>query len=459
MTGTSRPYPRLLIVGYDIVAGTGGGVTLSCLLDGWPRNRIAIAAGNRDLGVSGFAGHYYRLGALEDRWIWPFSSVPRESWKVSGPVCPGSSGQRSCAPHGNPSREESPARGASLRRLLYAALDLAGAQDELHGLRLSPPFLEWVNAYQPEIIYTLLGSLSLVRFVRDLSATLRIPAALHFMDDWPSVIYRHGLMAPMLRRKLNRELRLLVNGASAAMAISDPMSAEYSRRYGRTFLTFHNALDPDDWLATSRTSWETGSPIEILYAGRIGIANESSITDVASSVELLADGGLDIRLSVLTSDVACPVADTLREMRCVDLIPAVPHPAVPARLAAADILILPLDFGDAEQRFARYSMPTKTVEYMASGTPVVVYAPEDHAVSRYAASGEWGLVVGSRDTSALADTFLSLVKNISLREELGRRAMGLALANHDAGTIRDRFRETLISAAYPTGFPLKDAEP
>ena len=78
-------YPRVLIVGQDFTEATGGGITLSCLFARWPKDRVAVANGERDLGASGFAGHYYRLGTLEDRWRWPLSSIPREDWKVSGP--------------------------------------------------------------------------------------------------------------------------------------------------------------------------------------------------------------------------------------------------------------------------------------------------------------------------------------------------------------------------------------
>jgi len=36
-------YPRVLIVGYNFDLVTGGGITLSNLFDGWPRERLAVA--------------------------------------------------------------------------------------------------------------------------------------------------------------------------------------------------------------------------------------------------------------------------------------------------------------------------------------------------------------------------------------------------------------------------------
>jgi len=456
MMSASAQYPRMLIVGYgDLSPGTGGGVTMASLCEGWPRDRIAIAAGGRDLGASGFAGHYYRLGASEDRWVWPLSVVPRQSWKVSGQITPGTDvEQERDTLHllGGVTPDEKSRSHAGpdgyTRRMVNAVLGFAGAKDLVHGLQLSHSFTAWVAEYRPEVVYSWVSTLGLARLLNHLAEETDARLALHFMDDWPSADYQEGALAPVLRRKLERELRSLVDRAAVVMAISDAMSREYARRYGRDFLTFHNALDLGEWAATRRTSWEATPPIEVLYTGRIGIANGSSLVDVAQAVARPALGGIQMRFTVLTPDVANPVAAKLRAMQCVEVVPAIPHAQIPARLAEADLLVLPLDFGHAEQKFARYSMPTKAVEYMASGVPTVVYAPAEHAVSQYAASGGWGLLVGTRDVGALTAAFRSLATDSAMREHFGRRAVELASANHNEDVVREAFRAALYSAAH-----------
>ena len=428
---------------------------MSCLFKGWPRDRIAVAAGGRGLGASGFAGRYYRLGSLEDRWIWPLSAVARESWKVSGPVAPGVEHGQSNArsDSSNPARVSSrgwrpPALG---RRIGYGALRLTGANELLEGLDLSDSFTAWVNNYHPEVIYSQLASLGLIRLVGALAHETRVPVALHFMDDWPTTLCRGGLLAGYVRRKLTFELESLLNRAALLMVISDDMARAFAARYGHDFITFHNALDLREWAATRRASWVPGRPFEILYAGRIGSANVASLLDVARATEALAGDGVDLRFTVLTPDTTHATAVRLDSFAHVDVLTAIPHREMPARLAKADLLVLPLDFGEQAQDFARFSMPTKTVEYMVSGTPTIVYAPAANAVSRYAAEERWGYVVGRRSGADLAAGLRLLAENAGERERLARRSVELALAYHDARPVRDAFRAALESIARKSG--------
>jgi glycosyltransferase involved in cell wall biosynthesis len=451
MSGHSNQYPRVLIVGHDFDA-QGAGITMSCLFKEWPRDRIAVTTGAESLGQSGFAGHYYRLGALEDRWIWPFSLVPRASWKISGPVVPGAASH--CDDEGAASDRRPPGAlhpsgyaGSSLRRMGSAALRGAEVDNLLRGLHLSDSFLAWVEKFRPDVIYSPLSLLRLVGLVGELVQETDIPLALHFLDDWPSTLHQRGLMAPILKRRLGTHLGALIERAAVLMAISDDMSREFEARYGRAFQTFHNALELGAWGPTRRTTWEVGDALEVLYAGGLGVANQASILDVAQAIERLATAGMGIRLTVLTPDLAHPVAQALRHFAHVDLSPGIRHRDMPARLAAADLLVLPLDLEGQNVQFTRFSMPTKTVEYMASGTPTLVYAPAEHAVSRYAATEGWAWVVGRREPQALADGFRALAESADRRERLARRAVELALARHDAEVARRGFRGALESAA------------
>jgi len=452
MSNRSDQYPRVLIIGHDFAPNTGDQATLSSLFKGWPRDRIAVAAQSRAIGTSGFAGHYYRFGVLEDRWVWPLSLIPREPWKISGPTAPAVAPGPEETPipmvedaSGSPGSAE-PA-GSWLRHGGSAVLSATGAQELLRGLHLSDRFRQWLAEYQPDVIYTQLSSLRLVRLAKELLQDTGVPLVIHFMDDWPSTVYRRTLLGPILRSRLLPELEELIHQAAVLMAISDEMSREFEKRYGRGFHTYHNAVDLGEWKQARRTSWEAREPLEVLYAGRIGTVNISSLLDVAQAVESLTQSGLGVRLTILSQDAGSPSASPLKGLPHVDVLPAIPHAGIPARLAAADILVLPLDFGEKAERFARFSMPSKTSEYMASGTPTVVYAPARNAVSRYATAEGWGRVVGKRSTRELTVALRSLAESAQERERLGRRAADLAFAHHDAHVVGEAFRRDLESAA------------
>ncbi len=72
-------YPRILIFGPPFNNYTGGGITLSNLFKGWPKDRIAVAATGHVLqSVStDVCDTYYLLGKEEQKWIFPFNYLQR----------------------------------------------------------------------------------------------------------------------------------------------------------------------------------------------------------------------------------------------------------------------------------------------------------------------------------------------------------------------------------------------
>ena len=309
---------------------------------------------------------------------------------------------------------------------------------------MSESLLAWVEAIKPDLIYTQLASLSLMRLVNGLVRASGTPLVIHFMDDWPSTIFRGGITAPLLRRTLRAELDQLLQRACLLLAISDDMAEQFEARYALRFTAFHNALNLASWTPV-QSELEDPEDLEVLYTGRIGTANKNSLLDVARAVSRMASEGQRIHLTIVSPDCTHRVAVPFRQFEAVTLDPPIPHSEIPARLAAADLLVLPLDFGRQASRFARFSMPTKTVEYMASGTPIIVYAPLENAVARYAADAGWGWVVGRRSQGELKSVLQRLVEDQTTRERLGGRP-ALACRNHDAQAIQERFRSTLASA-------------
>jgi glycosyltransferase involved in cell wall biosynthesis len=92
-------------------------------------------------------------------------------------------------------------------------------------------------------------------------------------------------------------------------------------------------------------------------------------------------------------------------------------------------------------------MPTKVPEYMASGTPVLVYGPGHVPAAEYARRETWGYVVDRRDSDVLKQALLEIMHSESLRASLGRRGRELAARHHDAKTVREDFRRLLRSMA------------
>lgn len=103
---------------------------------------------------------------------------------------------------------------------------------------------------------------------------------------------------------------------------------------------------------------------------------------------------------------------------------------------AADILFLPMSFHGAgtDPDIIKTASPSKLSEYLASGRPILVHAPEDSYVVWYAKKYGWGLVVDETRTETLKRAVLRLVNDEKLRRELAENARKTQTA-HEAGRV------------------------
>ena len=134
----SNDYPKVLIISQNFNSTTGGGITLSALFKGWPRDKIALAYPV----IEGETGEYckisYRLGYDEKKRLWPFNLNQKRI--ESGPVNLDvkinkivSSGHSS---EGN--QEMKP-----VFNIVYQLIRKSGFYPFIYRQNVSPKFLKW----------------------------------------------------------------------------------------------------------------------------------------------------------------------------------------------------------------------------------------------------------------------------------------------------------------------------
>ncbi len=441
-------YPRVLIVGPSFDLVNGGGITLTNLFRGWPRDRLALASMYPCELDPPPCGRQYALGRDELRWLRPLRwiaplpqsvdhSVP--DWELSESTAWRET-TRASAPSGAKTMQVA-------KRAVLTGIGWLGGMDAVTSLSCSPSFSAWVRDVAPDLIYAQVASLPLTRFVTEVAGRFSLPVAVHIMDDWPSTIYDRGLLGPWLRAATDRRFRALVGEAAATMAISRPMADEYRRRYDRDWEVFHNPLDVDRWSAVRRRdrSWE--GTFRIVYAGRVGLGIESSIVDVCRAVRDLRRRGIPVRLDIYTPSAAAASRLSLGSFDGVEVQAAVDDERMTEILAGADLLVLPYDFAGKAAEFACLSYPTKAPAYMATGVPTLVYAPREHALTLDACEKGWAYVVDESGAGGVMEGIERLMADKALRDRLVETAIVTCETQHDARAVRERFRATLARAA------------
>jgi glycosyltransferase involved in cell wall biosynthesis len=432
-------YPKILIIGQSFNKKSGGGVTISNLFKGWPKDRLVVASNTNlysDLDTS-VCDTYYQLGYNNKLHPFPLNIILPE---IKCGILPVSNNSNTATAATTPVKS---GRYKFIYSIITALLHFFGLYNVFYKLKITPEFKKWLTEYNPDIIYTQLASVELIRFVDDVHELTKKPIAIHIMDDWPLTINKPGIFYTYWQNIIDKEFRKLMDKSAILMSISDAMGDEYKLRYGKTFIPFHNPIDINYWKPAVAKDYAIKNNFTILYAGRIGFGIESSIAQIADAVNEIAVTNKNIVFEIQTGDTEA-LQKMVKFTDHVKWMPPIAYTTLPEKFSGVDLLLLPQDFDKKSVQFLKYSFPTKVSEYMISGTPILVYGDERTGLTKYALKEKWAYIVTENDKTALCKAILDLYNNQALRKELAERAQQIAVEREDAVIVRENFRKAFL---------------
>ena len=227
-------FPRVLIFGQPFNDFSGGGITLTNLFRGWPKEKIAVTfIGHGLISVTtDVCDTYYQLGSEEHKWIFPFNLIQRKFPSGIKTFVPGNSSPVNII--------QASTRYKLVNRFFYPFLRQIGLFHAVSTITLSDKIKQWLKEWRPELLYIQASTRETINFAREINDFLGVPSVIHVMDDWPSTISNSGILKKYWFRKIDREYRDLLLKVNLHMSISDSMSLEFEKRYGVKFIPFHN---------------------------------------------------------------------------------------------------------------------------------------------------------------------------------------------------------------------------
>lgn len=266
----------------------------------------------------------------------------------------------------------------------------------------------------------------------------------HVTDPWPQILVDMGMLreeelATRALRALERYLFVRAEQILSAW----PHFGEYVQRLGlrKRIVYIPNGGDLSRYRGIPSYRGGDGGPFDLFYLG--GHAPYHGLEVVLQAAKILQDRGLDgIRFRFVGDGVAKPglieLARRLR-LRAVEFRDMVPRDRLGSVLGEADALIYVL----RDLPTMRYgTSPTKLVDYLASGRPIVYAA---RARNDPVAEAGAGITVEPERPEALADAIRRLVEmDAAQRIEMGRRGAEYARANYDARVLADRLEHALL---------------
>lgn len=429
MSLTDASYPRVVVIGATSLAPCSAtGITMVNLFHGWPAAKLAVV---------------YDDEAVPDR------SRCSRAWRLSSNDVP---------------LVKALKQGGGTIRLLRSLLKSRRAPSAVsqappsssltHGvftvwgdmLEFSPSNDFWrsLDEFRPEVIYSVLGGIRFMKLVLKVAKRYRIPVVPHFMDDWPSSIYQGSWLHALPRHCLLSALGRVLGKSTHGMTISRAMADEFQKRYGIAFEPFMNCVEVPEMpqVHVDKDSLLIG------YVGGLHLNRWRALLQVADALQPLRDEGLCAKLVVYA-----PAKDLgtygvfLREKPGITIGGTLAPDKILSALQSLDILLHMESFDEQDLVYTKLSISTKIPQYMAAAKPVLAFGPSEAASCRYVSDNGFGLLVADNSVDAITEVLRRLLGSEQLRRDFGARGHAVAMENHEAGTVRNRFRQCLALAA------------
>lgn len=242
-------------------------------------------------------------------------------------------------------------------------------------------------------------------------------------EDTAAALSLKAWMPRSLRRPLAAAVHAAEAGAERSLHL---LLAEHG--YLDRFRRLHPVV-PNQTLVPAEVP--PPGPDRVVYLGAITLARGAA--EMVALARLLAPEGVRVELIGGADAASAPLLEAAVNDGALDWAGFTPNDVALARLPGA---LAGLSLLRDEPNY-RHSMPTKVIEYMAHGLPVVTTPnpPAAELVTRH----RCGAVVPWEDPTAAAQAVLELRDDESTRMDYGRRGHEAALAEHDWRAAGTRF--------------------
>lgn len=302
-------------------------------------------------------------------------------------------------------------------------------------VKLDESTLEAIRVFQPQAIYTLGASVSILRLVNKLSVQLNIPVIMHFMDNWAEHIqWEDNPLLSLYKSSLKKKMLACIKRCKLVVTISSSMAEAYHEKFQKETLVLMNTVDISRFKGL--TSKDTGVT-HFVYAGGLHLDRWKALREIALSIQQTNGKGI---LDIFTSKDNIELYRSGFETLPVAFYEAVPHERIDEVYQKADVLVHTEIESENLKGFFKYSISTKIPEYLATGKPILFYGPRDMKLFEYLLQNQVALTAGTKEE------LYECVKRLMSEEnftEMCENAQCLAEKNHCASKNQKELHDAI----------------
>lgn len=392
-------YKRVLIIsGYNLTSDSATDITLRSYFKHWPKNRLMI------LTTTSNQKPFTRTVTLKSSFLSQirilFINLLLKNNKgiVKKNIIPST-------------LTNNPNKSVKKRQKIFT---LGAAYIDLINFRISKNLKNELDDFKPEIIYTIMGNIRIIRIANALAKEYKISIVPHFMDDWISTMYTGSFFLKFPRKVLLSSLKNLLLYTKFGLCISEKMCREYEQRFHKKFTSLMNIINVEKFNNINKTKINTNvnktRKKVFTYLGGLHLNRWKSLhllSNVLASISKEMDN--ELILEIYTNENDIKMYSFKFNIDNTVFKKFVNHDIALQKMAQTNFLIHVESFDEPVISYTRLSISTKIPEYLASGTPICAIGPANLASIEYLLDNNCAYVVTSNDYLTLKNTIVSAI--------------------------------------------------
>lgn len=259
------------------------------------------------------------------------------------------------------------------------------------------------------------------------------PRVIGFLwDDNFTYKQDHSLWHQLHRFWLRRSVKRMVAKCNTIFCLSPKMKEECDKEFG----VESKLLTKPIFNQGVFKPYEVGTPIKILYTGKLIIGRDETIAEVVDAIKIINKDRQRVMLEVFTNTELNPaMEERINVPGCCNLHDSIPQKEVFAKQSEADVLLFAESLSE-KKLTARLSFSTKLTDYFSAGKCIWGIGNKDLSSIEYLKSQDAAVV--STNKNQILDTLSQLVDNPFLIGHYARKAYDCGIKNHSAVDILGR---------------------
>lgn len=299
---------------------------------------------------------------------------------------------------------------------------------------LNKNFKNFIDENKPDILFAFATSpFILLPLIKYLKSKTNCKIVLLVADD---VYGSYEKYVWYRKQYLKRGLKQCILLSDKLYGISDEMSELYKKRFGKECETLYKGCD-----LTERPNTKINNPIKLVYAGNMFWGRDDILSDVALAIESINKNGIKATLEIYTGmTITHDLENKLNRGVSSKIMGSRPYDEIKKIMHDADIVIHVESFDKSCIETVKYSLSTKIIDCLQSGSQIVGIGPKGIASIEYLKKVDGTIVIESKND--IEKTLQKIIINPDLILNRVMKTREYALKKHEINNVQKVLRNS-----------------